>query len=526
MKFYLIFLFYIVFASSIFSQTQPVLKIDRHDTLELDTYFTYFIDYSKLNVQEFLEKDKKHQIRWTPVPYRGFSFGRIEDPVWMKIQITHDIQDSRYFLTSYFPLTDRVEMIVPQKNIHLISGMNEPVEKRAIKDIQFHFPLNLIKGENITLYIRADTCCSFYSTTNLYPENDLSFAIIRNNISLMVYLSFSLMIIIQSIFYFYYNRNPIYLFFIASIFFISVFHVAMFGYFYVFLIENYDINVMMLHFTAELAGYFNLLFIILLFDLDSEYPKFARYYRLSGLILFGGAVLYFTGFDHYVKYFNSITMTVVMMSYLILALSFIRIKKRRSLMFVFFWSFHILGMLFYTLSNLGIIPLYTWIVDVTLYGNALEIVGIAYLLITRGRMNVLRKIETELKTRNKEPALPSGLDINLIKEKLTHLIEDDQLHLDWDANLEMFAERLGISNNHFSVFLNTHLNTTFRDFLNLYRVKEAQKMLSEISDESIISIMHRAGFNSKSTFNRVFLETVGKTPSNFRNEALTKNTAA
>ena len=66
--------------------------------------------------------------------------------------------------------------------------------------------------------------------------------------------------------------------------------------------------------------------------------------------------------------------------------------------------------------------------------------------------------------------------------------------------------------------LNRELNTTFYDFINHYRVEETkQRLLSpDYRHYSIIAIAFDCGFNSEASFNRIFRQATGSTPSQYR----------
>ena len=70
--------------------------------------------------------------------------------------------------------------------------------------------------------------------------------------------------------------------------------------------------------------------------------------------------------------------------------------------------------------------------------------------------------------------------------------------------------------------INRSFNQNFFEFVNKYRVAEAQKLLGDSSNASrtMIDIMHECGFNSKATFNTLFKKLVGMTPSQYRSSQL------
>jgi hypothetical protein len=65
------------------------------------------------------------------------------------------------------------------------------------------------------------------------------------------------------------------------------------------------------------------------------------------------------------------------------------------------------------------------------------------------------------------------------------------------------------------------LHRNFFEFVNEYRIEEFKKIVNEPGNEnfSIFSVALDAGFNSKPTFNRIFKEKTGQTPSEFRGTA-------
>ena len=64
----------------------------------------------------------------------------------------------------------------------------------------------------------------------------------------------------------------------------------------------------------------------------------------------------------------------------------------------------------------------------------------------------------------------------------------------------------------------TNYNKLFFDFVNEYRIKKAMEMLSDTNkkDLTVLEILYKVGFNSKSSFNTAFKKHAGKTPTQFR----------
>jgi YesN/AraC family two-component response regulator len=103
-------------------------------------------------------------------------------------------------------------------------------------------------------------------------------------------------------------------------------------------------------------------------------------------------------------------------------------------------------------------------------------------------------------------------------EKIDATMRSQKLYLSPDLTLDILAENLGVPAKDLSLVFNRHFDSNFYEFINGYRIEEAQKMLADPKYKSttITNIYLDVGFNSKSVFNTFFKKIVGKTPSEFR----------
>ena len=86
-----------------------------------------------------------------------------------------------------------------------------------------------------------------------------------------------------------------------------------------------------------------------------------------------------------------------------------------------------------------------------------------------------------------------------------------------DISLEETAKALGYSKFYISRLISAVFGTNFRSLLNSYRVSMAQNLLAGTTD-SINRIAYVCGFSNQSSFNRVFLQQCGMTPSAYRRD--------
>lgn len=102
-------------------------------------------------------------------------------------------------------------------------------------------------------------------------------------------------------------------------------------------------------------------------------------------------------------------------------------------------------------------------------------------------------------------------------------IEDGRWWRDPDLDLAGLAARLGTNTSYLSRGLNEGLGLGFADAINRLRVDHAAARLRTPGDDDILTIAIDAGFGSKATFNRVFKDRFGVTPSDYRRVANGKN---
>ncbi|RTZ46456.1 AraC family transcriptional regulator [Chryseobacterium arthrosphaerae] len=105
-----------------------------------------------------------------------------------------------------------------------------------------------------------------------------------------------------------------------------------------------------------------------------------------------------------------------------------------------------------------------------------------------------------------------------ISQKLLMFMETERPFLDEELSLQKLSLLMEVSTHRLSEVINQDLGTNFYKFVNSYRVEEVKKKLRtpEFDKYSILGIAFESGFNSKSTFNKIFKEETGMTPSEFK----------
>lgn len=82
--------------------------------------------------------------------------------------------------------------------------------------------------------------------------------------------------------------------------------------------------------------------------------------------------------------------------------------------------------------------------------------------------------------------------------------------------LNYLASKIHINSAYLSRKFNEEVGLGFSEYLNEYRLKEAQKMLIDYPDLSISTISERCGFNSQHYFSQMFRKATGLSPRDYR----------
>ncbi len=101
---------------------------------------------------------------------------------------------------------------------------------------------------------------------------------------------------------------------------------------------------------------------------------------------------------------------------------------------------------------------------------------------------------------------------------LVAVMENDKLYLKEDLSLADLSEKIGLATSYVSQVINERLKRNFYDFVNGYRVEEAQRLLQDPrrNSQKILAVALDSGFASKAAFNRVFKRHLGLTPTEYR----------
>jgi AraC-like DNA-binding protein len=111
--------------------------------------------------------------------------------------------------------------------------------------------------------------------------------------------------------------------------------------------------------------------------------------------------------------------------------------------------------------------------------------------------------------------------------RLMQAIDDEQVYLRPGLTIEELADLLKVPTHQLRHLINAGMgHRNFASFLNGYRLTHAQAALADVdrARETILAIAYESGFASLQSFNRVFKDVIGQTPTDFRAAALASAT--
>ena len=153
--------------------------------------------------------------------------------------------------------------------------------------------------------------------------------------------------------------------------------------------------------------------------------------------------------------------------------------------------------------------------------------GFSILVLAGGALlqTNLKKVGFEGSTkRNHAAAITVAID-PLFLDKIKADMQENKYFLNPNLTLSVFAKKLGEPSRKISLHINQGFKKSFIDFVNEYRVQEFKKNIEDekLTHLTLIGIAFESGFNSKSTFNRVFKKISGESPSAYQKRTQNRN---
>ena len=122
-----------------------------------------------------------------------------------------------------------------------------------------------------------------------------------------------------------------------------------------------------------------------------------------------------------------------------------------------------------------------------------------------------------LPIKNKNESFETSM-LNEFYENLTNYMEQKKPYIDNELRLVNLADQLGFSTHLLSKIINKKYGKNFNNFVNDYRLIEAEKLLKTSKNLNIKDIYFDVGFNNKNSFYKAFKLKYHCTPLQYRNQ--------
>ncbi len=151
------------------------------------------------------------------------------------------------------------------------------------------------------------------------------------------------------------------------------------------------------------------------------------------------------------------------------------------------------------------------------YGQLILVTTLLFFALSDPR-NILRVSKKVLESLTKKDKIISYTPEQV--ERVDNHMRKIRPYLDNQLKIDDLAQQVSLPPKLLSNLINNEFNVNFFEYINAYRLKEVTSYLinPEMDNQSIIELAFLAGYNSKSSFNRLFKLETGKTPSQFRKE--------
>ncbi|MGB0942176.1 MAG: helix-turn-helix domain-containing protein [Marinomonas sp.] len=507
---------------------------NKSDDKKIITSISYL--ESGLDINEI----KNTKEKWIYQEIDKINFGFSEKTYWIKLGLKNSHFNKDWFLTINNTRIDYISFYFfsgfNDKEFH--SGDYTDIEGQLSAYPTFNFELKKDYKANIYIKVKSDSQIDFQP-------------IVRNGIE---YGKYS-----EKRYYFHLIYFFIFIVFIASqtinlisgydkmVFYYTAFLIFSFSYLFLYygdgnLIlwpKNIYLKNSLFFVSASLALLFFICFMKEYLRSEEFFPKFNRilnFYIIFSLVSTFVILLPSSNFVRSVLLITEGTLACF------ISIAGVKVslkgRKRWSLLFATPLIFSNVSVLIYQATFLGIFPHTDLTSKILLWSLPIDIflisIGFVYrhLLLKEENEKLMVRLheisnaqvslsingveEIMLLEKPKQNTRLGNIDKESIVSKLTLYLDSERAFLEPRLTLEQVASNLQIRSDQLSAIINSQLNTSFSTLINLKRLEEATILLMTSPNKSILDISLECGFGSKSSFNRLFKQQFGTTPTEYR----------
>ena len=171
-----------------------------------------------------------------------------------------------------------------------------------------------------------------------------------------------------------------------------------------------------------------------------------------------------------------------------------------------------------TIVILGLIHAISSFYGMNWLHNTEIIIALTTTLIASSMVYTFIKYDERWKSAYKKAQAKTNIPGQLIL-RLKEMMEEEKLYRKANLKVSEVAHLLGVPRQSLSEILSAELQCNFSEFVNSYRLKEVKCRITDPSEnhKTMLGIAYESGFNSKSSFQRIFKDATGMTPRDYRN---------
>jgi len=146
---------------------------------------------------------------------------------------------------------------------------------------------------------------------------------------------------------------------------------------------------------------------------------------------------------------------------------------------------------------------------------------IGYFILVKPNLFRIEELEEVIPKKDDDDKFTKEYDrltkaeVAVTLDKMETIFIEDKPFRNSELTLKNLADQLDIKPNDLSWLLNNEIDKSFYDYVNGFRVEDFLEKVQngEHMKYTLLSLSIASGFNTKSTFNKVFKKHTGKTPS-------------
>lgn len=314
--------------------------------------------------------------------------------IWARFTLRNSIKDSSFFLGLNYPYISQLWLYKTDANNKLslinYTGNITAFDSRLINDVNFIFPFKILPSEKQTYYLKVISKHPIELPISVNDSKGKNASSFLQHFIVGVYLGIIISILLYNLFLFFSTKDRSYLVYVVYLFFLGFAQITYGGWSFQYLWPSFPaINLYAVVVTSGLAGISGVVFGKLFLNSSYFTPKLNKV--LSGLIVIYVisiiAIIFKQTFFGYL--ILDINGSLVGIFLLITSIRIIKKGYRPAYFYLFAWSFFLLGLIIFTLRNMGVIPTNDFTRSLLYFGSAIEVILLSVALADR--INILKK---------------------------------------------------------------------------------------------------------------------------------------